>query len=298
MKLIAALCIAFAAALAVGFLGGVSIDFSRSSKSGTSKRLQREVRITQSGLRLSLGQLRSTSIGAGVATFAVVAGITGVPVIALVPAVAAAGIPKGNVERAAKKRMTELRTAWPDGLRDLHASLAAGSSLGQALINLQQTGPAPLRAAFSQFESLSNMLGVQAALEIVRDDIADPITDRIIEVLIVAQERGGNVVVEIVEDLIATSTQELKLADEIDAAGLESRINSRAVLVLPWAVLALLCIGNPDFRTFYGSAGGAVVVLAGAGLSAVGAYILRKLSAPEHEERVVVTGPPVPVGMK
>ena len=49
---------------------------------------------------------------------------------------------------AARARLREVQAAWPDGLRDLVASIAAGRSLTQAVNALAATGPAPLRDAF------------------------------------------------------------------------------------------------------------------------------------------------------
>jgi hypothetical protein len=42
-------------------------------------------------------------------------------------------------------RMRELQAAWPDGLRDLVASMSAGRSLTQAVSALAAHGPSLLR---------------------------------------------------------------------------------------------------------------------------------------------------------
>ena len=50
-------------------------------------------------------------------------------------------------------RLREVQAAWPDALRDVAASLAAGRSLGAALGELARTGPPPLRPAFDRYTS-------------------------------------------------------------------------------------------------------------------------------------------------
>jgi len=74
--------------------------------------------------------------------------------------------------------------------------------------------------------------------------------------------------------------------DEIDTEGLEMRINARAVLVLPWAVLVALTLRPGPFRDFYQSTAGVVVLLGAAVLSALGATWLGRLGRQPAEPRV------------
>ena len=160
--------------------------------------------------------------------------------------------------------MREVQAAWPDGLRDLLASISAGLSLTQAVTNLAATGPAALRVAFARFPQLARVIGTGPALELFKEDLADATSDRVLEVLILAQERGGAIVREILEDLVDATTRDLKLLDELETEGLEMRINAKAVVVLPWLVLVALTARPGAFRDFYQSAGGVVtLVLAG-----------------------------------
>lgn len=286
MKFFAGLFVALACAMAVGLLSGRSFTRTRSGPERSKRSTRRADWLAQSGTHLQLRQMRFVSAALFGFTFIVVAAATRVPAIALAPAFAAAGIPKMNIERARRKRVEAIRRAWPDGLRDVHASVVAGASLQHALSTMAIDGPEPLREPFRSFDGLARMIGVPAALDAVREDLADPISDRILEILVLAYERGGSIVVTILADLIRSATLELKLSEEIDAASLESRINARAVLVLPWAVLGFLCLGNADFRAFYASPSGALVVIAGAAASFFGAWLLRRLGAPQVEHRV------------
>ena len=126
----------------------------------------------------------SMRYGSPATAFAITFFATGTPLVAFVPAVAAATLPRAYFGRRRAARLRELQAAWPDGLRDLGASLAAGRSLGHSLITLAETGPQPLREAFARFPALSRMLGPVAALEVVKAELADPTSDRVIEVLI------------------------------------------------------------------------------------------------------------------
>src|SRR5262245_38638175 len=223
---------------------------------------------------------------AGVAVYAV----TGTGLVAVVPGLAVACLPRAYYGSRRAARLRELQDAWPDGLRDLVASIAAGRSLSGALVELARTGPDPLRAALVRYAAHARMLGTVPALDVVREELADPTSDRVIEVLILASERGGQIVKEILEDLVAATTKDLKVLDEIATEGLEMRINARAVLVLPWFVLVALTIRGGAFREFYGSTAGFLVVVAGAVMSGLGYLWISHLGRSQQEPRVLGGG--------
>jgi tight adherence protein B len=182
--------------------------------------------------------------------------------------------------------MREVQSAWPDGLRDLLASISAGRSLTQAVNSLAATGPLALREAFARFPDLARVLGTGPALELVKEELADPTSDRVIEVLLLAHERGGPIVRNILEDLVEATTSALKLLDALETEGLEMRINARAVVVLPWFVLVALTARPGPFRDFYRSSGGFATLLVAACLTAVGMFFLSRLGRDEDEGRV------------
>lgn len=61
-----------------------------------------------------------------------------------------------------------------------------------------------------------------------------------IEVLILAQERGGPIVARILDDLVVATTRDVKVLEEVESEGPEMKLNARAVLVMPWLVLVTL----------------------------------------------------------
>jgi tight adherence protein B len=176
--------------------------------------------------------------------------------------------------------------AWPDGLRDLVASIGAGRSLTQALGDLASFGPPALQEALRGFSELARVLGTGAALEIVREELADPTTDRVLEILVLAHECGGPIIRTILTDLVDATTRDLKVLDAIETESLESRINARAVVVLPWLVLIVLTARAGPFRDFYRSSGGVVTLLIAAGASALGVLTLGRLGREPDEPRV------------
>ena len=255
----------------------------------------RQLWLNQAGIALTPRQFWAGSIAVGVVAFLVVAAITGTPLVALVPAAGVAALPAAYFGRRRAAHLRRVQAAWPDGLRDVIASIAAGRSLSQALSSLAATGPEPLQDAFARFPLLARMLGTVPALEVVKEELADPTSDRVIEVLVLAHERGGQVVRDILEDLVVVTTRDLKLLDEIETEGLEMKINARAVLVLPWLVLVALTIRDGPFRAFYRSAGGLIVVIVAGLLSLVGGYLIARLGRMRGEQRVFGSSAPIAV---
>ena len=138
--------------------------------------------------------------------------------------------------------MRAVQAAWPDGLRDL-----ARVDRGRPVVDASRrtcSRPAarrPLREAFARFPELARVIGTGPALEIVKEELADPTSDRVIEVLDPrARARRQRSCATILEDLVDATTKDLKVLEELETEGLEMRINARAVVVMPWLVLVAL----------------------------------------------------------
>jgi tight adherence protein B len=238
------------------------------------------------GLDVSRFQFWVTSLGVGVVTFFLVYAMTGLLVVAFVPAVVVSTLPQAFYSRRRSQQVAAIQEAWPDGLRDLVSSVRSGASLPSAIESLGAFGPAPIREAFGGFGVYSRSLGVVPALEMVRADLADPTSDRVIEVLILAHERGGNVVPQILSDLADATTRDVWTLEQVRSEALEQKINSRVVFVLPWLVLVVMTMRSGAFREFYSTPAG-VLIVAGCGiLSLIGILIASRLGSQPDEPRV------------
>ncbi len=290
MRLLAAACAGLALALLAGVLTGQRVEFRMRLARRGRGRARREVWLQQAGVGLGPAQFGLGSLGVGLTALALLTVVCGSPFVAAVPAIAVALLPRAYFGRRRAQRMRLVQAAWPDGLRDLLASISAGRSLGQAVESLAETGPEPLREAFAAFPSLARMLGTVPALEIVREEIADPTSDRVLEVLILAHVSGGGIIRPILEDLAWATTRDLRLLEEVETEGLEMRINARAVVVLPWLVLVALTATEGPFREFYRRGAGVTVLVVAAVLSGIGVAVLGRLGRQPDEPRVLGRG--------
>jgi tight adherence protein B len=287
VRLVASGLAAIAASLLVGWLAGAWPPPSRLRP----VRQPRGEWLLQAGIGVGLVPFWLAVGIVGLSTFLIVWILSGLLVVALPAAILALFLPKVWLMRRRARRLLDLQAAWPDGLRDLVASISSGMSLGRALEQLSLTGPAPLRAPFARFSSLSRAIGVVRALESIKADLANPTSDRIIEVMIVAHERGGPIVLSILRDLTEATTKDVWAGEELATLALEQKINARVVFVIPWVVLAFITTRPGPFRDFYMSSAGVLVVAVGGVASLLGMWIAAKLGREPDEPRVFGSRP-------
>lgn len=280
--LLAALASGLFSMLVVASITGAHFGRTRRTRGGLSLKTW----LLQAGIATSPAAFVVLILTIGVVSIVAFTAITGSVVVALFPSVAAASLPVMVYAKRRARRIDAVVEAWPDGLRDLVASVATGMSLARALDRLAVRGPAPLREAFAGFPLMARTLGVVPALEIVKADLADPASDRVIEILALAHERGGTIVTQILEDLAEAATRDLWATEEIRTQALEQKINARAVFILPWLVLVALTARAGAFRDFYRGPAGVLVILIGAVLSAVGMLLVAHLGREPEEPRV------------
>ncbi|HLF61672.1 MAG TPA: type II secretion system F family protein [Acidimicrobiia bacterium] len=245
---------------------------------------------SQAGVDVTPIQFWLASIGTGALTYLLVYAVTSLPLISAMPAIVVATLPRAYFGRKRARRLAEVQEAWPDGLRDLIASVRSGASLPTAIENLAGFGPAPLRSAFQGFTVYSRSLGVVPALEMIKSDLADPTSDRVIEVLILAYERGGAVVPDILSDLAEATTRDIWTLEQIRTEALEQKINARVVFVLPWFVLIAMTAQAGAFREFYSTPAGLTVAFIGGVMSLLGIVIASRLGNQPAEPRVFTSG--------
>jgi tight adherence protein B len=287
MILLAALACGTFAYLATGLVLGVSPLRRLDGASGSRRRTGRwQLWLDQAGARLSPNQFVTGSLAVGLLAFLVLSALTRTPGVALMPAIALGCLPGAFFARQRATRLRAVQLAWPDALRELSSSIAAGLSLDRALGEVAEVGPAPIRVAFVRFPTLSRALGPVAALEVMKEELAHPTSDRVIEVLILAQRRGGQVLLTILEELIEATTDDLNTQEEIKTNALEGKINARVVFALPWFVLLLLVASPGPFQDFYRSPGGLVIVVVAAIWSLVGLWLVQRFARLRGEPRV------------
>ncbi len=289
MILLAALSAAALVYLAVGLVAGVSPGFNRFGPTTRSRRSGAGFQewLNQAGVSVTPAQFVAVSLGSGLLFGLVVIALTGVGALGLVAALSLSALPRLVFARRKERASVERLAAWPDVLRDIAAHLRASQSIHSSLVEVGRSGPAPLRPYFARYGLLSDAINQKAALEVIREDLADPLSDRIIEIVLLAFDQGTGVVLEVLDQLADSTTADLRLLEEVETAQLETRLEARAASVLPMVVLGLLCMATPGYRAFYSTPTGWIVICFGAAMSTVGLIAIGRLGHMPDEERIL-----------
>jgi len=292
MRLFAGLAAGFFVYLAVGALFGITPAWLRKNRERRSVSASWREWLQQANADVTPGQFVGVSLGLGVAVGAVVGAAVGVPALGVVAGGVAVAFPRMVFARRRAALVQERLAAWPDAIRDIITHLRASLSMHASLCEVGRSGPVPLRPYFNRYAGLSGALDQRAAIEVVREDLADPMSDRVIEVLLVAFDQGSSVVIDILHDLASSSSEDLRLLDEIETLQLETKLEARGAAVLPFVVLAMLCVFTPGYRSFYATPAGWFVIAMGAAMSFGGLLVIRRLGRVPSEERILAVGTP------
>jgi Flp pilus assembly protein TadB len=144
-----------------------------------------------------------------------------------------------------------------------------------------------------RYTRMAARVGQRQALEAVRSELADPISDPVLLTLSGAIEEGTETALRVLSDLGSQITGDIQLAERIRTLQTQSRVATWGCFGLPYGVLLLLCATNDAYRQFFSQPLGLVLVVAGAALSAVGLVASRRLVKPiATSSRVFATEAP------
>lgn len=245
---------------------------TRAPRVGAASRLLREA-----GLRADARVLVVAVISTGLAAGAVAWLLTGAIAFALVAAIAGAAAPVVALRSRRQRLLRRRRGLWPDVCDLLIASIRVGMSLPDAVAALEEAAPAPLRPAFAAFARDLHATGrFDTAAVTLKQALADPVGDRIIETLRMAREVGGTELNGVLRALSGSVRAEAALRAEVEAR--QSWIRGAAVLgaIAPWVILVLLLL-RPEGADAYTSPEGVVLILGGAVVSFVAFRIMLRI---------------------
>lgn len=173
----------------------------------------------------------------------------------------------------ARRRVGRLRQLWPDVVDHLASGVRAGLSLPEAVAQLAERGPTELREPFAAFAADYRASGrFGASLDALKDRLADPVADRIVEALRLTRDVGGTDLGRLLRTLSAFLRDDLRTRGELEARQSWTVNSARLAAAAPWIVLAMLASRHEAVSAF-GTPAGVLVLLLGAGCT-VGAYLL------------------------
>ncbi|MGL5857121.1 MAG: type II secretion system F family protein [Angustibacter sp.] len=193
------------------------------------------------------------------------------------------------VRSRARRRRSAVRDVWPDAIDNLASAVRAGLELPEAVGQLAIRGPEDLRPAFAEFARDYRGSGrFSPALDQLKERLADPVADRVIEALRLAREVGGTDVGRLLRMLSAFLRQDIRTRAELRTRQGWTVTGARLAVAAPWIVLGLLAT-RPESVAAYRTTAGALVLLSGGVLSVVAYAAMLRIAALPEERRVLTT---------
>ncbi|GAA2108370.1 type II secretion system F family protein [Kocuria atrinae] len=247
-----------------------------------------KIQLLRAGLpNMAPATLVAVSIAVAVVTGLAVTALTSAPAFGLCAMLVAGYIPLWFVKRRGDRRSAVLREVWPDVVDHLRSAIRAGMGLPEALMQLQYRGPEVLRPAFGQFAADYRASGqLHGSLTLLKNRLADPVADNIVEALRVTREVGGTDLGKLLGTLSSFLRENERTRSELEARQSWTVNAARLSVAAPWLVLALMST-QPAAIEAYNTPTGALVMLGGLAISVAAYRLMLRLGALPTERRVL-----------
>jgi tight adherence protein B len=249
---------------------------------------RRQQQLAAAGLTgINAAQLVALQVGLGLLAFVVVLLTTGTVTVSLVFGAFGVALPAVQVRRLAVKRRADLREVWPEVVDNLASAVRAGLSLPEALAALATRGPEVLRPPFARFATEYRSSGrFGTCLDRLKDDLADPVGDRIVETLRVAREVGGSDLGRVLRTLATFLREDARARAELETRQGWVVQAARLAVAAPWVVLLLLATQSTTLDA-YDSPVGTALLLGGAAVCLVAYRLMLRIGRLPQDLRVL-----------
>ncbi len=259
---------------------------SRPSRPRTAVADRMHGRLAQAGLGgVPLPVFAAVSAVLAVASAALVEALFTVRPLTVVAALAGLVLPTLLVTLRAKAQRRANRAVWPDAVDHLVSAVRTGIALPDAVSALAHAGPTSTRPAFANFEREYRATGnFSHSLDLLKEALADPTADRILETLRMAREVGGGDLTIVLRNLASWLRQDAAIRQEMEAR--QSWITNAAKLgvAAPWIVLLLLA-SRQEAALAYNTSAGHVVILGGLVTSLLAYRVMMSIGKLRDEPR-------------
>jgi tight adherence protein B len=255
---------------------------------GPRRAARTDALLARAGLAgVSSASLWALCLACGLVALLVAELVTSTPPVAVVFGLMAGYLPVAIVVGRARRRQREFAEVWPEAVDNLASAVRAGLSLPEALAGLAERGPEALREPFAQFAldyQVSGRFG--DCLDRLKDRLADPIGDRVVEGLRIAREVGGGELGPLLRNLSSYLRAESRTRAELESRQAWAVNGARLAVAAPWLVLLFLSF-QPEVIHRYSSPGGVVILVGGAAVCLVAYRIMLRIGRLPTERRIL-----------
>ena len=191
-------------------------------------------------------------------------GVSRSPAIAGAFAVIAGYAPTAYLRWRGRQRADELRAVWPDVVDNLASAVRAGLSLPEARHAARRSRAGAAAAGLRGFGEDYRATGrFGECLDRLKDSLADPVGDRIVESLRLARDVGGSDLGRLLRTLSAFLREDARTRAELETRQSWTVNAARLAVAAPWILLALLAL-RPQAVDAYNTTAGLVLLVFGA----------------------------------
>lgn len=184
-------------------------------------------------------------------------------------------------------RRRERAGLWPEVVDQLTSAIRAGLGLPEALVSLEQRAPEDLRAAFGRFAAhYRSSQRFDSALNTLKETLADPVADRLIESIRMTYDVGGSDVTEVLTALSSYLREDQRFRGELLARQSWTVNGAKLAVVAPWIILLLMSTRGNMGQAF-NSVTGIGVLVGGAAMSVIAYLAMVRLGRLPLDKRVL-----------
>jgi tight adherence protein B len=196
-------------------------------------------------------------------------------------------LPVAVLRSRVRRRRAEFRELWPDVVDNVASAVRAGLSLAEALSQVGDRGPPPLREPFRRFAADYTSTGrFTDALDRLKERLADPVGDRVVEALRIAREVGGGDLGRLLRSLSAFLREDAHTRAELESRQSWTVNGARVAVAAPWLVLGMLSFQR-EVIARYNSPTGTLILVAGAAACLLAYRLMLRIGRLPEPERVL-----------
>jgi tight adherence protein B len=231
--------------------------------------------------------LVTVSVGCALVAFVAVQLLSRTVPVSLAFGAIGAYLPFAVLRGRARRRQREFADVWPEAVDNLASGIRAGLALPEALAGLAVRGPVPLREPFAAFALDYEASGRFAdSLDRLKERLADPVGDRVVEALRVARDVGGGDLGRMLRSLSTFLREDARTRSELESRQAWTVNGARLAVSAPWLVLLMLSFQR-DVIARYATGTGVLVLLFGAATCASAYWLMVRIGRLPTERRIL-----------
>jgi tight adherence protein B len=185
-------------------------------------------------------------------------------------------------------RTAAIQSGIPELIDILISGVQSGLSLNESLAGMADRGPEIFKDEFKRFNQEMRAHGdFRTALIRVKESLAEPNVDQVVEALLISRELGGAELLNILRLLSKFIREDLTLRREIVVKQSWIKNSAHLSAAAPWLLLLILST-QPSTSEAFSTSGGVLILISGLGFTAIAYLWMNHLSKMPYPNRIFI----------